>query len=77
MLSPRLRDVDEHRFRNPPDDNERYDIVAIGDSHTFGSNVSWMEAWPHALARGTGHTVYNLGVGSYSIYQYGVLLEKA
>ena len=46
VLSPRLLDVDEYGFRNPLNDNERYDNVAIGDSHTFGSNVSWMEGWP-------------------------------
>jgi hypothetical protein len=74
-LSPRLRDVDENGFRNSnPADS--FDVFAVGDSHTFGVNVSSEHAWPAELASETGLKVYNTGVGSYGIATYHAILSK-
>lgn len=58
--------TDANGFRNPGAAAEapaRYDILAVGDSFVAGSNVSDDQCWPALLARATGHSVYNLGVG--------------
>src|SRR5262245_46686266 len=33
------------------------DIVAIGDSHTYGNNAPMADSWPYVLARLTGRSV--------------------
>jgi hypothetical protein len=53
------------------------DIVALGDSHTYGNTATMAASWPHTLARLTGLTVYNMGLGGYGPNQYSVLLIKA
>ena len=68
-VDPALPDVDRHGFRNP--DGTAADLVAIGDSHTYGNNVASFESWPALVG------AYNMGVGSYSIYQYAVLFDLA
>ena len=76
VLDSRIEDVDETGFRNPAVP-ERVDIVAIGDSFTYGNNVSWQESWPYQLARMTGRSVYNFGIGGYGVYQYYQLFIQA
>lgn len=71
-----MRDVDAEGFRNDSVPGS-HDIVALGDSHTYGSGVRSSESWPQQLARRTGRTVYNMGVGSYGVYQYAALFELA
>lgn len=44
---------------------EQADIVAVGDSHTYGTNVRRDQAWPAALAQITGKAVYNMSMGGY------------
>jgi lysophospholipase L1-like esterase len=51
------------------------EVVALGDSHTYGNCAKMNEAWPHVLARSTGASVYNLGMGGYGPNQYRYLLE--
>jgi lysophospholipase L1-like esterase len=53
------------------------DIVALGDSQTWGVNVSRSAAWPQALAQRSGRTVYNMGIGGYGPVQYLALIDKA
>ncbi len=72
-LSTHLDDVDQHGFRNRP--METYDIAAIGDSFTYGSNVSSDQTWPALLGKMTGTEVYNFGVGSYGIFTYHAILK--
>ncbi len=72
-LSTHLDDVDQHGFRNRP--KETYDIAALGDSHTYGNNVSSDQTWPSLLGKMTGMEVYNFGVGSYGIYTYHAILK--
>src|SRR5262245_30568619 len=51
------------------------DIVAIGDSHTYGNTATMSDSWPYVVARATGRTVYNLGLGGYGPNQYYELLK--
>lgn len=67
---PALRDVDSSGYRNPEGHPRR--IVAIGDSHTYGYNVSSEDSWPHELGAMLGEPVYNMGAGGYSLAQYYV-----
>lgn len=62
-MNPQLEDIDEKGFRNPaPLDHA--DIVTLGDSHTYGVNVSSAMSWPQQLAEMDGVTVYNLASGA-------------
>lgn len=75
-MDPSLKDIDENGFRNPISLHQA-DIVALGDSHTYGFNVSSEESWPQQLAIMAGMTVYNFGVGTYGSLQYGYLIDDA
>jgi hypothetical protein len=44
-------------------------ILAVGDSYTFGDQVSDWETWPAQLERFTGRKVINAGVFGYGIDQ--------
>ena len=46
------------RNRHVPDSS---DIVAIGDSHTYGNTARMEDAWPSVLERLSGRPVYNMG----------------
>jgi hypothetical protein len=52
------------------------DIVAIGDSHTYGNTAKMVESWPFVLGRLTGRSVYNLALGGYGPNQYYHLLKS-
>jgi hypothetical protein len=54
---------------------ETSDIVAIGDSHTYGNTATMEDSWPYALARLSGRQVYNMGLGGYGPNQYSHLLK--
>lgn len=54
---------------------ERVDVVAIGDSQTWGIAALASENWPSWYAQLTGRSVYNLGVPGYGPAQYRHLLE--
>ncbi|HVY56001.1 MAG TPA: hypothetical protein VHC46_09625, partial [Thermodesulfobacteriota bacterium] len=62
-------------FRNKsvPD---RADIVAIGDSHTYGISARASESWPSALSGMTGKSVYNMSLGGYGPAEYLYLMES-
>jgi hypothetical protein len=53
------------------------DIVAIGDSQTWGQNVTIGDAWPQKLSELSGTTVYNMGTNGYGPIEYRVLTEEA
>ena len=46
------------------------DIVAIGDSMTYGVSASRDSSWPEQLSRLLGEPVYNMGLGGYGPLQY-------
>jgi hypothetical protein len=49
---------------------ETVDIVAVGDSHTYGNTARMVDSWPYVLNRLTGRQVYNMGLGGYGPNQY-------
>ena len=67
--------LDDNGFRNAP--GTPVDIVAIGDSHTFGFGVQAQQSWPQQFADKIDQPVYNMGMGGYGILQYRVLTEMA
>src|SRR5262249_36180682 len=50
------------------------DLVAVGDSHTYGNNVTMNESWPYVAGASTGLSVYSLSLGGYGPNQYYHLL---
>jgi len=72
-IAPGSAGFDAWGFRNAAVP-ESADVVAIGDSHTFGNTARMMDAWPQVVATRTGLSVYNLGVGGYGPNQYYELL---
>ena len=73
-MNSKLAGVDSSGFRNPSE-NQRV-LAAIGDSHTFGFNVTPEDTWPAVLQRNSGIPIYNFGVGGYSIYSYHALMRQ-
>ncbi len=68
-LAPGAGGHDDLGFRNrsvPAQAN----IVAIGDSMTYGSGAPRDGAWPQQLATLSGDSVYNMGLGGYGPLQY-------
>ena len=55
----------------------KIDIVALGDSQTYGSIGRSGEAWPAALAGMTGKTVYNMGIVGWDAVDYLSILDEA
>ncbi len=60
---------DKWGFRNR-EVPETADIVAVGDSHTYGNTARMVDAWPYVLGKLTGEKVYNMGLGGYGPNQY-------
>jgi hypothetical protein len=65
---------DEWGFRNTRVP-EAAEVVALGDSLTYGNTARMIESWPMVLGLLTGKTVYNLGMGGYGPNQYDHLLH--
>ena len=75
-LAPYAQKHDANGFRNdtvPPN----VDIVALGDSQTWGVNVERQAAWPQQLSKISGRSVYNMGLGGFGPVQYHVLIPAA
>ncbi len=79
IISHRLRPtpqfgIDENGFKNK-EVLTTYDIVALGDSHTYGEfdGVSWTDY----LKEKTDKNIYNIGVWGYGTAQYRYLIDKA
>lgn len=72
-IAPNSSGFDEWGFRNRRVPSTA-DVVAIGDSHTFGNMATMDDSWPSVVARATGLEVYNLGLGGYGPNQYYHLL---
>jgi hypothetical protein len=76
VMDPALAEIDAAGFRNT-EAGVHSDIVAIGDSHTYGFNVSSASSWPHLVSRRTGLSVYNFGIGAYGILHYKYVFDLA
>lgn len=74
-MTPNAAGHDANGFRNDSVPT-RADIVAIGDSQTWGVNVDRQDAWPQQLAKLSGHSVYNMSLGGYGPVQYWVLAGR-
>src|SRR5262245_59668440 len=74
VLPPGSPGYDKWGFRNREVPTTT-DIVAIGDSHTYGNCAKMDEAWPQVLCRLTGKSVYNLALGGYGPNQYYYLFK--
>jgi hypothetical protein len=64
-----LAAFDKWGFRNT-EVPKTADIVAVGDSHTYGNTARMVDSWPYVLGRLTGRQVYNMGLGGYGPNQY-------
>jgi hypothetical protein len=53
------------------------DIVALGDSQTWGVNAQGVDAWPQQLEKLSRRPAYNMGVGGYGPIQYWMLTDEA
>lgn len=54
---------------------EKADIVAIGDSQTYGVSARSRSSWPSMLQEITGKTVYNLSLPGYDPVDYYYLMQ--
>lgn len=70
--------VDSNGFRNDEGyTDDRPQIAAIGDSHTYGVNVERASSWPGKLEAALGKRIYNFGIGSYNMLQYAETVAMA
>lgn len=51
------------------------DVVAIGDSQTYGVSARREDSWPQQLGRLLGRQVYNMGLGGYGPIEYLYLVQ--
>ncbi|MFC2001132.1 hypothetical protein ACFLUZ_01345 [Chloroflexota bacterium] len=75
-VAPYAAGHDANGFRNDVAPGQA-DIVAIGDSMTWGYSAYRSQAWPQTLASLSGHSTYNMGLGGYGPVEYWVLSEEA
>ena len=74
-LNPSHPSSDKFGFRNKGE-KERV-FAAVGDSHTYGSNVRQEQSWPEQFEKNTGIPTYNFGVGSYAGYAHYAVTRRA
>jgi hypothetical protein len=67
--------TDENGFRNPRGLRQA-DIVFIGDSFTEAAEVPEEDTFVQRIARRTGMTAVNLGMGAYGPQQEQIVLER-
>lgn len=69
------RDHDQRGYRNAGRVS-RAEVLAVGDSVTYGLGVPRDQAWPQQLARRTGRSVYNAGIGGWGAAQYPCAVDE-
>jgi hypothetical protein len=74
--SPAVSDHDEAGWRNPRA-LAHAGIVALGDSQTYGDEVSQLNAWPLELGEALGVTSYNMGFSGFGPVEYYLLGPEA
>jgi hypothetical protein len=75
-LNPAYPGLDKRGWRNQAAAPQA-DIVALGDSFTYGVTVSAEEAWPQRLSVMLHRTVYQMAVPGYGPGQYLLLFDQA
>lgn len=74
--NPGYPEHDSNGFRNPVVPDKAH-VVALGDSHTYGSGIKSEQSWPRTLGGLTGQTVYNMGLGGYGPVHSLMLWDEA
>jgi hypothetical protein len=69
-------EIDARGYRNQ-NGCDVCDVVAIGDSQTYGQNAESTESWPAAIEHLSDLSVYNMAVPGYGPLQYEILTERA
>jgi lysophospholipase L1-like esterase len=54
---------------------EQADVVAVGDSQTYGVNATRDGSWPHQLGLLLGQPVYSMAIGGYGPMDYLYLIQ--
>ncbi len=76
-LNPGTGGHDSWGFRNQ-ERPQKSDIVAIGDSQTYGVSADTRHSWPATLAKIIDKPVYNMALGGYGpVHYYSLLKTKA
>ncbi len=68
-IAPHTTGHDALGFRNAATP-ERVNIVAIGDSQTYGVSAARDGSWPHQIGVLLGEPVYNMALGGYGPLEY-------
>ncbi|MCG8590398.1 MAG: hypothetical protein MJE66_14005 [Proteobacteria bacterium] len=74
--NPAAPDHDSRGWRNAAA-LDQADLVAIGDSQTYGDEVARENAWPQQAGESWGRSAYNMALGGYSPVQYRLLMDEA
>ena len=74
-LAPYAQGHDANGFRNDTVP-QKVDIVALGDSQTWGVNVERQDSWPAQLSKISERSVYNMSLGGFGPVQYRVLAPQ-
>ncbi len=72
--NPEFPEHDAWGFRNRTTLSHS-EIVAIGDSQTYGTGVKQHQAWPQQLSKISGKSVYNMSLGGYGSVEGLILLK--
>jgi hypothetical protein len=75
-MPPNAPGHDKNGFRNASIP-QSVDVVAIGDSQTWGINADVTETWPSMLGTLTNSSVYSMALGSWGPLQYDLLTDDA
>ncbi len=75
-LNPLFPEYDARGWRNASA-LQRAEIVALGDSQTYGLKAPREGAWPQALGRMLHRTVYQMAAPGYGPGQYLLLFDEA
>lgn len=68
-------DHDRQGYRNEQVPSQA-DVIALGDSQTYGQGVDREQAWPHQLELRTGKSVYNMGISGWGPLHYRAVLGE-
>ena len=74
--NPAFPGHDSKGFRNPKVPATA-DVVALGDSQTYGAGVEPEQAWPRQLGPMIRHTVYSMAYGGYGPVESLILWDEA